>query len=80
MADPNEAEWLNATVPSKVGLAIVSGVQRRATGDYQDMAVSELAELRGTVALIDRVARPTVDAPDARSDCFGEFVERCCHT
>jgi hypothetical protein len=32
---------------------------------------------RGTVALIDRVARLTVDVPDARSDCCGEFVERC---
>jgi len=35
------------------------------------------AQVVGTVALIDRVARPTVDVPDARSDCCGEFVERC---
>jgi hypothetical protein len=36
-----------------------------------------MRDLGGTVALIDGVARATVDVPVARSDCCGEFVERC---
>ena len=34
----------------------------------------------GTVALIDRGARPTVDVPDVRSDRGGELVEGCCES
>lgn len=41
------------------------------------VACSGKRSLEGTVALIDRVARPTVDVSDAGSDCCGGFVERC---
>jgi hypothetical protein len=34
----------------------------------------------GTVALTDRLARPTVDTPVVRSDRGDEFIESCRHT
>ena len=32
---------------------------------------------QGTVALIDRMARPADDVCAVRSDCCGQFAERC---